>query len=123
MNLTHATPKKPVKGFFFPQSERVLRHEDDFAKGEFEDPYHLARRRNTLIVSLARTAPQDTCFCTSFGGGPFDRTGSDILLVEVGESLLLEACSESGAALLEEPSEHPVEPTEESEVPSEDPSP
>jgi len=73
----------------------------DATTSDFRDPNYLQRRRGSLTISLACAQPQDTCFCSSVGGGPADRTGSDILVFDLGETCLLEACSEAGQAVLE----------------------
>jgi ferredoxin len=84
-----------------PCDARALQHLDSvFAEGEYRDPYYLARRRDTLILSLACGEPRDTCFCTSFGGGPFDEGGSDVLMFKDEDTLLFQACSSAGAAFM-----------------------
>jgi sulfhydrogenase subunit beta (sulfur reductase) len=69
--------------------------------GDFTDPYYDSRRRRALIVSLACEQQGPACFCTAVGGGPYDREGSDILIFDLGERLLLEACSGKGRAYLQ----------------------
>ncbi|MBW2368942.1 MAG: 4Fe-4S dicluster domain-containing protein [Deltaproteobacteria bacterium] len=64
------------------------------------DPYYTTRRDNTLFMSLACAAPENTCFCHSVGGGPADPAGSDVLLTPVDGGLVVEAVTEAGAALL-----------------------
>ncbi|SDP43941.1 4Fe-4S dicluster domain-containing protein [Desulforhopalus singaporensis] len=66
-----------------------------------KDPYFIARRDNTLFISIACSAPETTCFCTSVGGGPADSTGSDILLIPVTDGFMAEAVTEAGAKLME----------------------
>lgn len=84
-----------------PCDARALEHLDSvFAKGEYRDPFYLARRHGTLIFSLACGEPLDTCFCVSFGGGPFDEGGSDVLIFKDGDTLLFQACSSAGTAFM-----------------------
>ena len=59
-----------------------------FNTEKFPDPYYINRRKNTIIISIGCNNPDDTCFCTSFGSGPFDPTGSDLLVVDTGEKFL-----------------------------------
>ena len=46
------------------------------------DPYWRARREAALVITTACTGPEPTCFCNWFGGGPFNRQGTDVLAVE-----------------------------------------
>ena len=71
-----------------------------FLGQQYLDPYYQARRENTLVVSLACDHPRQTCFCHAFESGPYDRTGTDILLRDGGDAYLAEAVSERGAELL-----------------------
>ena len=65
-----------------------------------EDPYYLGRRDSTTVVSMACNAPGAACFCTSVGGAPHDETGSDVLVVDLGETVLLRGVTERGEELL-----------------------
>ncbi len=73
-----------------------------FLGQQYLDPYYRARRENTLVIGLACDHPRQTCFCHAFGSGPYDRSGSDILLRRAGDAYLAEAASERGAGLLSE---------------------
>jgi len=67
-----------------------------------EDPYYLARRGAGTVISLGCNKPCSTCFCTSVGGHPFGIAGTDVLATELPDgSLLLEAVTEKGQALLD----------------------
>lgn len=68
---------------------------------KFADPYYLSRRNNALMMTFACHTPAPTCFCTTVGGSPTETTGSDILVTELGDELLFEACSEKASAFLE----------------------
>ncbi len=78
----------------------------------FKDPYYLKRRENSLIIALACREPAATCFCTSVGGSPAGKEGADILAHELGDKLLLEACSEKGSGFMKVISELLREPEE-----------
>jgi ferredoxin len=83
----------------------------------FADPYFLKRRENAVVIALACAAPCPTCFCTAMGGGPAGTEGADLLAHDLSaaadgaagagaapvaaDSILLEAVSEKGRALLE----------------------
>jgi sulfhydrogenase subunit beta (sulfur reductase) len=71
-----------------------------FGNGQYSDPYYLARREHTVVVSLACDRPRQTCFCHWFGSGPYDPAGSDVLVREAGEAYTVEAVSERGRAFL-----------------------
>ncbi|MCX8036823.1 MAG: 4Fe-4S dicluster domain-containing protein [Candidatus Sumerlaeia bacterium] len=79
-----------------------------FLREPYCDPYYLRRRENTTVVVLGCTSAGPTCFCTSVGGGPDDRTGADLFLTEIAQGqnaptarYLLDVVTERGAALLE----------------------
>ncbi len=90
-----------------PCDARALRHLDAvLGEGTFRDPSYVTRRADTVVVSLACTAPGEGCFCASLGGGPFDQTGSDVLVFADAEALLFQASSEAGADLMASFAEH-----------------
>ena len=64
------------------------------------DPYYAARRERATIVSLSCRHPAQTCFCPSLGGGPGDPAGADVLAHDLGGTLLFEAVTAKGDALL-----------------------
>jgi sulfhydrogenase subunit beta (sulfur reductase) len=72
--------------------------------GKTKDPYYLARRENSVVISLACGKPCPTCFCTSVGGGPAERSGADVIAFDIGSDLLLESCTPAGEAFLQESS-------------------
>ena len=47
------------------------------------DSYYKNKRENTLVIGMACNEPDQTCFCTSVGGGPFSTEGLDALSVEL----------------------------------------
>jgi sulfhydrogenase subunit beta (sulfur reductase) len=64
------------------------------------DVYYVNRRQKTTIVGLGCNHPLSTCFCTSVGGGPFRKEGSDVFLTDIGEAYLVEALTPKGERLL-----------------------
>lgn len=64
------------------------------------DQNYLARRRNTLFVTLVCDRPATTCFCNWVGGGPADTAGADVQMTPLEGGWLLEAVTERGRALL-----------------------
>ena len=67
-----------------------------------KDPYYLARRENTIFVTMACESPKRSCFCHYTGGSPCDTQGSDVLLTPVPGGYLAQAVTEKGQALLEQ---------------------
>jgi sulfhydrogenase subunit beta (sulfur reductase) len=53
-------------------------------------------------VGIGCNEPLATCFCTSLGGGPFEKQGLDLFLTDIGDSYLAEALTGRGKKLLGE---------------------
>ena len=85
-----------------PCDARAMAVVEKLFRWDFDDPYYLKRRELTTLIGLACNEPALNCFCTSVGGGPASSEGLDILMVDLGESYLLEAETEKGKTLLEE---------------------
>ena len=72
-----------------------------FDSEDYQDPYYIQKRRDTFLVGMACTHPRATCFCTSVESGPFDKTGVDLFVSDLGdERYFLEAVTERGKTLL-----------------------
>jgi len=71
-----------------------------FDTSENPDVYYVNRRKRTTIVGLGCNRPLSTCFCTSVGGSPFRKEGSDVFLTDIGEAYLVEALTPKGERLL-----------------------
>ncbi len=67
-----------------------------FDTEEIKDPFYVSRRQNTVIIGLGCNQPLSSCFCTVVGGDPFGQDGADILLGDVGDSLLAKAITPKG---------------------------
>ena len=65
------------------------------------DVYYRARRANTLLLALNCNRPDQSCFCASFGSGPFAPGGFDLAFTDLGDRYLVECGSETGKQLLE----------------------
>ena len=70
-----------------------------FMGKDYTDVYYLKKRETTLIMGFACGQPHSTCFCSSVGGGPFIRTGSDLFFIDLGDAYLIEFVTERGEAL------------------------
>src|SRR4030043_2283490 len=69
-----------------------------FSGKEYTDVYYLNKRKATTIIGMACDHPLSTCFCSSMGGGPFHREGSDLLLIHVGDAYTVDFLTEKGKA-------------------------
>lgn len=63
------------------------------------DSYYKNRREHGIILSLACTRPQETCFCGTFGIDAAEPEG-DVVCYKTADALYLDAKSEKGNALL-----------------------
>jgi formate hydrogenlyase subunit 6/NADH:ubiquinone oxidoreductase subunit I len=67
-----------------------------FAGKEYADVYFLEKRRKTTIIGLGCNHPLSTCFCSSAGGDPFLRAGSDLFFIDLGEAYFVDVLTEKG---------------------------
>lgn len=63
---------------------------------DFEDPYFITRRKNTILVGLSCIKPGVNCFCTSFDDSPASSKSVDILLTDIGDKYYAEVISDEG---------------------------
>jgi ferredoxin len=72
-----------------------------FDTEQVKDPFYVTRRQNTVIVALGCNRPfSSSCFCTAVGGDPFGQEGADVLMADVGDSLLDKAVTPKGKDFL-----------------------
>ena len=69
-----------------------------FVGEEYTDVYFLDKRKKTTIIGLGCNHPISTCFCSSAGGDPFLRAGSDLFFIDLGEAYFVELLTEKGMA-------------------------
>lgn len=102
--IVKETPKDYSERVIFgirPCDARAFQLDDvNFDTQTIKDPWWVKRRESTTLVGLACNAPCGTCFCTSTGTGPFDTTGLDALLVDLGAGYLARSVTEKGEKLL-----------------------
>lgn len=65
------------------------------------DNFYMSRRKNTLLISLACTSPDPTCFCAGLGTGPSLKAGFDIQLTDLGDRYLLQVGSREGLRMVQ----------------------
>jgi sulfhydrogenase subunit beta (sulfur reductase) len=73
----------------------------NFVTSDYQDPWWKKGRERLIFLGQGCSNPCSSCFCTSTGGGPFDTAGLDLLLTDLGESYLVQACNEKGEGLLQ----------------------
>jgi ferredoxin len=84
-----------------PCDAAALQALDAVFNWDFKDELYNRRRQLTTVVTLACTAHDDCCFCTSLGGGPADTRGSDVLLIPLdGDRYEVRCLTEKGQKLL-----------------------
>lgn len=74
----------------------------NFDTEQIKDPFYVTRRQNTVVVALACNQPLSSCFCTAAGAGPYSQEGADVLMADIGDSLLVKAISPKGNEFLEQ---------------------
>jgi formate hydrogenlyase subunit 6/NADH:ubiquinone oxidoreductase subunit I len=67
-----------------------------FGGEEVADVYFLEKRKKTTIIGFGCNHPLSTCFCSSTGGGPFLRAGSDLFFIDLGEAYWVELLTPKG---------------------------
>ncbi|MBM4278494.1 MAG: 4Fe-4S ferredoxin [Deltaproteobacteria bacterium] len=72
-----------------------------FEAEDYTDVYFAEKRKRTTIIGLGCNHPLSTCFCSSTGGGPFNRAGSDLFFTDLGEAYFVELLTEKGMAFRE----------------------
>ncbi len=72
----------------------------NFDTETIKDPWWVERRKTTTLVGLACNDPCNTCFCTSMETGPFDASGLDVLMVDVGDGYVARSVTDKGKECL-----------------------
>ncbi len=71
----------------------------NFDSKEYSDPYWIRPYEATTFVGLACDDPDNTCFCTSAGSGPYGEDGLDLLLSKETDGFSCKVITEKGEAL------------------------
>ncbi len=71
-----------------------------FTGKEYPDPYYINKKDNTIVIAVGCNEPSSTCFCSDTGTGPFSTDGADLLLVDMGESYIVQAVTDKGEAFV-----------------------
>lgn len=80
-----------------PCDARSFMYLDNFFNwGKFKDDLYLSKKEKLLLVGMGCNSPRQTCFCTSLDGHPFGKDNLDVFMVDLGETLMLEALTDKG---------------------------
>jgi len=101
-NMTVAETEAPRKLIFGirPCDARAMAIIDKVFQDAYQDAYYLNRRKNAVLVGMGCVNPYDSCFCTSLGLGPAEAADVDLMLTDIGDSLLIEEITEKGQELI-----------------------
>jgi len=83
-----------------PCDAKALSIVDDVFTDGYEDYYYASHRRNTLLIGLGCTNPQESCFCTSMDVDLATSKNVDIMFNDTGDEFIAEAFTEGGEYLL-----------------------
>ncbi|KAB1442408.1 4Fe-4S dicluster domain-containing protein [Pseudodesulfovibrio senegalensis] len=72
-----------------------------FTQCAVKDNYYAARREQAVVVSIACTRTENTCFCNWVGGSPDGTNGSDVLLTPIQDGFVVQPVTEKGETLLQ----------------------
>lgn len=72
----------------------------NFDTPEYRDPYWCDDYETCVFIGLAVNEPDSLDFSTSANSGPFDESGLDVLLVDMGGHYLAKEITEKGGAFL-----------------------
>lgn len=71
-----------------------------FNNNTYRDSYYCDKRDNAVIIGLGCQKMSQTCFCSSLGLSPTSNLGSDIFLIDLGDSYFVEVLTQKGKDLL-----------------------
>ncbi len=66
----------------------------------YPDTFYFAKRDNSVIIATSCSRPEEQCFCTSTGSGPFAAEGFDLQLTDLGGKYFVTAGSEKGQEMV-----------------------
>jgi sulfhydrogenase subunit beta (sulfur reductase) len=98
----HTFPKVVLMGCRPCDAKGFTIYDRPYTETDTPDPYYKGRREQTTIITMACQTPSAGCFCSSVGGGPADKEGSDALVTELEKGYFIEALTEKGKAFLKE---------------------
>jgi ferredoxin len=72
----------------------------NFDNPEYRDRWWVQRFESTTLVGFGCNEPCSTCFCSSVGGGPFSEKGLDVMVCDLGETLVARTITAKGEKFL-----------------------
>lgn len=72
-----------------------------FLKGDLEDPFYAANRKNVTIIASDCTYAKETCFCLAMNGAPYPKKDFDLSLSSADDRFLVDVGTQKGAALID----------------------
>jgi len=72
-----------------------------FSGEDYRDPRYAARRASLIVITLACTVPDPTCFCTTVDCAPDSEIGADVILFELPAYYLVKPVTRAGRDVLE----------------------
>jgi ferredoxin len=85
---------------------------DPVFKNDFEDPYYINKRKNSVLIGLSCNKPGVNCFCTSFNDSPASAEHVDILFTDINDKYYVDVNSDKGKQLIKNMSEFFTNPSE-----------
>ena len=77
--------KKIILGIKPCDMSAIKKLDSIFLKGDKPDVHYLARRKDSIFISVGCNNASNGCFCSSVGGNPFDFEDADIGIIETSE--------------------------------------
>jgi ferredoxin len=83
-----------------PCDLKAIRQADRFFAEGIQDSHYYHRRERTLLIVIGCNDPESHCFCHVMGDGPFQKTGADIFMVDLGGSFAVTTDTPQGFAAI-----------------------
>ena len=124
ISYNKALPTTPLKAFFFPIKENVVKEQKNekriivgvpscdlsalnlldkiFLDKDFLDIYYKEKRENTILIGSDCYETNKNCHCTSYGINPYPENNSDISFSLADHKVTLQVHTKKGEKLLNE---------------------
>ncbi|HSL85484.1 MAG TPA: 4Fe-4S dicluster domain-containing protein, partial [Bacteroidales bacterium] len=71
-----------------------------YLNGEFNDPFYMKRRENTIIIGSDCFGIQEDCHCLSYNINPWSVSGADLAVIRIGDKVVFRVISKKGEDLM-----------------------
>lgn len=124
ISFNKAKPTTPLKAFFFPIKENVVKERKElqqvifgvpscdlnalnlldkiFLDEDFLDIYYKNKRENTILIGSDCYDIDENCHCTSYGINPFPQKNCDISFSLINHKVILQVHTKKGEGFLNE---------------------